>query len=154
MTGTIVTDGSVGLLNNSNLLSWDILVREQTDDIFTQSNSVLGPDVSMFAADSNSLRIANPGGYLEFLKTAMGGHKHSIQLADFVDGNNQAGYFFGSLTTEILSPLSSQSSYVVASAIPEPCSGILLLGMLAALSQYRRRGCATSADKLIQAGTQ
>lgn len=144
MTGTIVTDGTTGSLSAANLLDWDILVREQTDDVFTNANSTLSPATALVSADSNSLRIANPGGYLEFLKASIGGHRHSIQLADFLDGNNQAGYFYGSFFSEVWSPLSSQSSYLVASAIPEPSVGLML--PLAVSGFLRRRARSPRGD--------
>lgn len=145
MFGHILTDGTVGPINETNILDWSITVREQSEDLFDENNSTISA-FSNITATPTELLADNPDGELEFLKGIISLHKWSIQLADFVDPDNQAGYFYGRLFNQISSPLSGDASYILAisdegGAIPEPTT-LTLLGLgVAGLLGRRQQKC-------------
>lgn len=123
MTGVVTTSGASGALAGADFTGWDILVREGTVDAFSRANSsaYLFSGVSV-SPDGSTIRVSNPSGGMEFLKSFVGGHKHSILLADFQNGANRAAYFRGSLVSEFISPLSGDPLYAVATG-GVPCVG-------------------------------
>jgi hypothetical protein len=45
-TGDIVTDGTIGLLNNANIVGWNLVLNDGTDPLFTLTNSNSTEDIA------------------------------------------------------------------------------------------------------------
>jgi hypothetical protein len=140
----VTTDGTVGALSTANIRSWNVTVTQtEVLDTFNQSNSAMLDPSALVTSDGRSIRVANPGGSWGFRKGFL--EPSIVQLADFTDPNvpgGQAGYL-GPFTSQTLSPLSSDASYVAASAVPEPStlvmlSGAALTGLVATWLRRRR----------------
>lgn len=138
VTGTITTTGATGAIDASDLVAWSILIREVTRDVFTETNSSLLTPAGL-SCDGTNLVVTNPDGHLEFLKAFISGHRWSAQLADFTDGNDQAGYFRGRFLSQTISPVSTgPGPHVAATLIPAPAAATSLATGLALLSRRRR----------------
>lgn len=139
MTGSITTNGATGAINASDLVAWSILIREVTRDVFTEANSSLLTPAGL-SCDGTHLIVTNPDGHLEFLKAFISGHRWSAQLADFTDGNDQAGYFRGRFLTQTISPISSgPGPHIAATLIPAPAAATSLAAGLVLLRRRRAR---------------
>lgn len=139
MTGSITTNGATGAIDASDLVAWSILIREVTRDVFTETNSSLLTPAGL-SCDGTNLIVTNPDGHLEFLKAFISGHRWSAQLADFTDGNDQAGYFRGRFLAQTISPISSgPGPHIAATLIPAPAAAVQLASGLALLRRRRAR---------------
>jgi hypothetical protein len=138
MSGMIATDGTTGLLSESNLLNWNIIVTQTTTDIFNERNSrVLASDGVV--TDGSTITVTNsdgdnPGGSWSFGLPGFPGRIDPtvVQLADFTDPTIMGGqaYYLTPLGYQgTLSPLSSAPNYVAATVasnpptVPEPSMG-------------------------------
>ncbi len=146
LSGTILTDGTQGLLGLSNILAWDIYVDQLTQDVFNRSNSVLLADQVALSPDGLNLTVNNPEGFLAFTKGNLGGRPHALQLADFSGqspAGGQAGYFQGRLAVNTLDLLAPNGPWTVTGTVPvtqpvpEPASSLLAAIAFAGFSVLR-----------------
>lgn len=148
MFGTITTDGALGAIDAGNLVDWSITVRERSVDLFNEGNSSLTADLLRVSHDGRYLTVTNPEGFLTLAKGYAGGHLYGVQLADFANGDNQAGYFEGRLLAQVITPITDQEGrHIVAVSdapppVPEPMTAALLGSALLALTFTRRRPTA------------
>ncbi len=145
MSGTITTDGAVGL---ANITDWTIRIRDTQTWWFNPGNSAVLNDLGLMS-DGKTLTVTpfdtngNPGAF------SIGGFSHldfnGVLLGDFTyDPGGVAGYI-SPLIYQTISPvpLDNRGLFVVGAAIvPEPATWSLMivgLGGLGAGLRARRR---------------
>lgn len=134
LSGWMTTTVNSGALSAADLTGWDIRIQQGWNDVFTNQNSTLDGFLAglSVSADGTRMMIANPDGELLFSQGIVSGHLHALSLANFTDGQNSAGYYFGRSIFSELSPLTNGAEYLVASvggvAVPAPGGTPVLAG--------------------------
>lgn len=154
VTGTITTDGTTGVLFDTNVLSWDLSLSDGTSSIvLTPSNSI---DTSLssgwISATPNALTFDFAGaGYASFGQTGPTGSSVCWSVSSIVcnvSGQTAPGVYIEIGGTDPNYQFAAPSSFalsgtVLTVAVPEPASGLLLTPVLAALGLIRRRAART-----------
>lgn len=151
MTGTIRTDGAAGQLDAANVIDWDIVVNQVTEDAFTKQNSFLAGSGIATTPDGLGLSVENPGGSMMFVKGLAGGHLYALQLADFTDSSvpvGQAGYFQGRLAIHTINLGAPRGAWIVtgSDAIATPDNSGSLALMFSAISSLAGIGMLARRD--------
>jgi len=101
ITGTITTDGTVGVLASANILNWNLKVMQTTDMVWTEKNSSAA-NISKVSTDGKKIHVASSpdgiqvGGSLNFSRGGAGGSiPTSALIADFTDLSTNLGYVGG-----------------------------------------------------------
>jgi hypothetical protein len=102
VTGSITTDGTVGVLTGANILDWNLKVVQTTDVVWTETNST-DANISGVFSNGKKVLVATPptdyqdGGALVFSKSggAIGSIATSAVLADFTQLSLNLGYIGG-----------------------------------------------------------
>ena len=126
VSGTITTDGTIGALGPSRILSWDIIVGEVTEDVFSPGNSSLLASLTGLDGTGTALTVLNPNGSLTFSKGSIGGHPYALILADFTSQSptgGQAGYFHGSLSATTVELNAPAGPWLVTEISPAAVEG-------------------------------
>lgn len=148
LSGTIRTDGTTGLLDPNDIVSWDVYVDQMTRDVFDPANSILHASQVALNPNGLDLTVNNPDGYLMFSKGSSGGHLYALQLADFSDQSplgGQAGYFQGLLAATTLDlnarggPWTVTGTDPISQPVTEPTTILLLCTGLVGLATTRLR---------------
>ena len=150
-SGRITTDGTIGPLDTSNLVSWNISVIDanigEDDHVFTKSNSHWY--AKKFSTDNVNLNVDFPDGVLQVQSNQTqptddqdcGTHItcHSLSLARF-DFNRNYAYYSNNIDgfSAKIEDIGSSPSYIAAT-IPEPATlSLFILGALLFLPRHRR----------------
>ena len=103
VTGTITTDGTVGLLAPANIVAWNLKVVQTTDVVWTEKDSNDG-NISLVSTDGKKIRIAtSPDGFTDggTLYVGRGGGGGRIPtnavMADFTQLSYNLGYGYGGI---------------------------------------------------------
>ena len=139
LTGTVTTDGTIGTLDASNIVDWNITAQQVTTDVFDASNSALNTSGMQVSADGRHVTVDVPGGYLEFDKSPLGARKYALSLADFTTEPGTAGYYQGRLAVTTVDLAAAGASYEVTAPVPVPAAIWLLTPALAGLRLARRK---------------
>ena len=148
LSGTVTTDGGVGLLDPRSIVDWDILIDLVTQDVFGATNSTLFANQVALTADGLGIAVNNPDGFLGFAKAPLGGREHALQLADFSEQSpprGQAGYFKGRLAANTLALGAGRGPWLVTGTdpvtqpVPEPVTMFLVAVGLLGLTRTTRR---------------
>jgi hypothetical protein len=101
ITGTITTDGMVGILAAVNILNWNLKVMQTTDMVWTEKNSSAA-NISKVSTDGKKIHVATSpdgiqvGGSLNFSRGGAGVTiPTSALIADFTDVSTNLGYVGG-----------------------------------------------------------
>lgn len=151
LRGTLRTNGSTGEIGLSDIIDWDIMVEQITQDVFDKANSTLQANLVGLSPDGDTLTVDNPDGFLAFSKRALGGRPHALQLADFSSDSyfyNQAGYSLGRQGFYTVDLHSRRGPWAVSGvvpilSVPEPPAFrlvLLMLGIMLAVHVFRRSG--------------
>lgn len=117
--GTVVTDGTVGMLTAANLVGWNITVRQVDEWSFTPANTMNRS--SGVRSDGSELLVPtspdgiDDGGSLAFFA----GHRFGVEVADFTGpnvGGGQAYYVAGSAFEARALGVPDATDYVAAKA--------------------------------------
>lgn len=148
LSGTLATDGTIGALTAANIVDWDIVVDQITEDLFDKSNSVMSAVLASFDPTIGEVVVTNPDGRLSFNKTPLGNRPHSLVLADFTDEfwpSGKAAYYQGRLSINETPLGASRGAWRVTGSdpinVPEPATiGLLtMLGIVGVTVRMRRR---------------
>lgn len=151
LSGSITTDGTIGLLATGNnelqdvaaIVDFDIEVSGPTSIVFKQSNSdtigFLGFEYGRFEATHSELVLSNHGFAFEWSDLIVRNNTHSLRwfaTADIIAGGGPWSSIFlldSDETRSIaeLNPLSNSASLIIA-RVPEPST--LCGGLIAALA--------------------
>jgi hypothetical protein len=125
MTGNITTDGSIGPLSATQIVSWKINATEVADSVYfhdaTGANSVVLPESMAFSTDGTTLFVARPDGFLGFgvppQPPRRGG---GAVLADFSAGTPSRGraWWWDAFGNQFRPLGFSGLQYPVATALP------------------------------------
>jgi hypothetical protein len=138
LRGTLRTGGATGAITLADIIDWDMVVEQITQDVFDKSNSTLQANLVGLSPDGQTLTVDNPDGFVTFSKGAAGGRLHALQLADFGRDSyfyNQAGYFLGRqafYTVDLHAPRGpwAISGNAPIASVPEPSAmRLVLLGL-------------------------
>lgn len=141
MYGTLRTNGAIGAIRLADIIDWDIMVEQVTQDVFDKTNSTLQADLIGLSPDGKTLTAENPDGFLAFSKGAVGGRPHALQLADFGTDSyfyNQAVYSMGRQGLYTVDLHAARGPWAISGdapifAVPEPSAlqiVLLMLGMM------------------------
>jgi len=103
VTGTITTDGTVGVLTTANITSWNLKVVQTTDVVWTEKDSN-ALNISGVSTDGKGIFVSTSpdgiqdGGTLYFSRGGGGGTiPTSAYMADFTQLSVNMGYGYGGL---------------------------------------------------------
>jgi hypothetical protein len=156
-TGTITTDGTIGLLTPANLLDWNVEVSGPLSFTVTPANSQLNDTVfSMVSASADEIRAAFPNGTFQFILVGTltpdipecsNCDEGAVQLFRSDLGRNHQGFFIDDLddgvphVDDFQTPVvtGGADSYLAATIVPEPARTLMLgVGLLALGCAARR----------------
>jgi hypothetical protein len=150
VTGTIGTDGHLGILAMADITSWDLLLSDGSNTFHLtgpsgNSNFLFSGSGNSFTATANGLffnfsNTTGPGDYVDFIASPVVGVGDYLCLQD-TNGkcSSNPSDFVVEVNPDSRQIMPEVGVVQIATAVPEPASIALLIAGLAWLGFFRRR---------------